>query len=236
MGAITGGARNIVTNGLILNLDAANYKSYPGSGTTWTDISSDSNNSTLTNGPTYNNANGGSIVFDGIDDNVQRSALQVGNNFTVCVWARPNATTRKTLVANSYNYNGASTTEGFLFNIGNNGTDLFLALGRDLQYRVSQTGLVSANTWFYGCASYNGTTIKLYFNGTETNYSGEGGSPFSITYNSQPLYLGYWVNNGNVYSGDIYAGRIGLTQIYNRALTATEILQNFNSSRARFGV
>ena len=109
-------------------------------------------------------------------------------------------------------------------------------LGQDLQYRVSQTGLVSANTWFYGCATYDGTTIRLYFNGIETSYAGAGGSPFTITYNSQPFYLGYWVNNGSVYSGDIYAGRIATTQIYNKALSSTEILQNYNSTKTRFGL
>jgi len=228
--------QNIITNGLVYYVDAGYAGSYV-SGTTWFDVSGNGNDSTLTNGPTFNSDNGGSIVFDGVDDNVQRNALNVGNNFTVGVWARPNSATRKTLVANSYNYNGTpSTTEGFLFNIGNSGTDIFLSLGRDLQYRISQTGLVNANTWFYGCATYDGTTIKLYFNGVETSYSGGGGSPFSITYNTKPLYLGYWVNGNTPYSSDIYAGRIGLTQIYNRALSASEILQNYNAQKSRFGL
>ena len=59
---------SIVTSGLVLNLDAANMKSYPRSGTTWRDLSGLGNNGTLTNGPTFNSQNGGSIVFDGVDD------------------------------------------------------------------------------------------------------------------------------------------------------------------------
>ena len=60
----------IVTDGLVLLLDAGNTKSYPGTGTTWTDISRNGNNGTLTNGPTFDSANGGSLVFDGVDDYV----------------------------------------------------------------------------------------------------------------------------------------------------------------------
>ncbi len=61
---------DINENGLVLSLDAANYKSYTGSGTTWRDLSGNSNNGTLTNGPTFNAANMGAIVFDGTDDKV----------------------------------------------------------------------------------------------------------------------------------------------------------------------
>ena len=59
---------SIVTNGLVLCLDAANSKSYPGSGTTWTDLSGRGNNGTLVNGVGYNSGNLGSLVFDGVDD------------------------------------------------------------------------------------------------------------------------------------------------------------------------
>ena len=66
-----------ITDGLVLCLDAANRKSYPGSGTTWTDLSGRGNTGTLTNGPTYSSANGGSIVFDGTDDIVNTSYVSV---------------------------------------------------------------------------------------------------------------------------------------------------------------
>jgi len=107
----------IVTDGLVLNLDAGFTTSYPTTGTTWYDLSGNSNNGTLTNGPTFNSSNSGSIVFDGVDDNVQRNALNVGNNFSVGVWAKPTTIKRQTLVANSYNYGGVSSTEGFLFRL-----------------------------------------------------------------------------------------------------------------------
>ena len=79
----------IVTDGLALCLDAANSKSYPGSGSTWTDLSGNGNNATLTNGPTYSSANGGSIVFDGVNDYVAPTGLTNAlwqGNWTVSFW------------------------------------------------------------------------------------------------------------------------------------------------------
>ena len=80
----------IVTNGLVLALDAANIKSYPGSGTTWTDLSGIGNNGTLTNGPTYSSANGGSLVFNGTDNYVSLPANSINTNadLTLNYWVK----------------------------------------------------------------------------------------------------------------------------------------------------
>jgi len=220
----------IVTDGLVLNLDAGFTPSYPRSGTTWYDVSG-TNNGTLTNGPTFNSDNGGSIVFDEVDDKVQSNSIDVGNNFTIGIWCKPTTANRQTMVANGYTYdNNRDKDEGFLFNIGNAGTDMFISLGRDLYGRISPTGLISANTWFYACASYNGSTINLYFNGTSVggNFFG---SPISINYNFAPFFLGGWN-----YPGDWFGGNISITQLYNRALSATEVLQNYNAQKGRFGL
>ena len=84
---------SIITQGLVLALDAADRNSYPGTGTAWTDLSGNGNNGTLTNGPTYNSANGGSIVFDGSNDYVNfsyNSSLNIGGlNITLSSWVRP---------------------------------------------------------------------------------------------------------------------------------------------------
>ena len=98
----------VVTDGLVLCLDAGNVKSYPGSGTTWTDLSGKGNTGTLTNGPTYSSANGGSIVFDGVDDRVSGTSFNTGQNFTINAWIYPTllGTTRRAIVANSYPYSG----------------------------------------------------------------------------------------------------------------------------------
>ena len=78
----------IVTNGLVLCLDAGNTKSYSGSGTTWTDLSESATNGTLTNGPTFNSDNKGSIVFDGIDDYIAGSLTSAPTEMTFCVFAK----------------------------------------------------------------------------------------------------------------------------------------------------
>ncbi len=85
----------IITDGLVLALDAANQKSYPGSGTTWSDLSGNGNNGTLTNGPTFDSGNNGSIIFDGVDDYITTgttpSQLQGNPSFTVSGWFYRNA-------------------------------------------------------------------------------------------------------------------------------------------------
>jgi len=225
----------VITNGLVLNLDAGFTPSYPTTGTTWYDVSSGVNNGTLINGPTFNSGNSGSIVFDRVDDRVQGNALNVGNNFTIGIWCKPTVASRQTMMANSYVYDPNYPDEGFLFNIGNAGTDMFISLGRDLYGRVSPTGLISSNTWFYACASYNGSTINLYFNGTSVggNFFG---SPINVTYNTNPLFLGGWNYGGVNPYGDWFGGNIAIAQIYNRALSASEVLQNFNATKTRFGL
>jgi len=176
-------------------------------------------------------------LFDETNDIVEFTSIDVEENFTCCVWAKTDDTNRQTLMANSYTYHVNNNTEGFLFNIGNSGTDLFLSLGRDLYYRISSTNIVTADTWFYACASYDGTTIKLYYNGAETSYSGQGGSPTTITYETNPLYLGGWkINGSNYYSNDFYGGNITQATLYNRALSSTEITQNYNAQKGRFGI
>ena len=83
-------SRKLVTDGLILYIDAANSKSYPDSGTTWFDLTSNNNNGVLTNGPTFDSANGGSIVFDGVDDYVKPPAASLFQftDFTLASWVK----------------------------------------------------------------------------------------------------------------------------------------------------
>jgi hypothetical protein len=87
-------APKIISSGLVLHLDAAQKRSYPGTGTTWTDLSGNGNNGTLVNGPTFNSANGGSIVFDGVDDHINMgnilNSVFAGTNvkYTISVWVK----------------------------------------------------------------------------------------------------------------------------------------------------
>jgi len=222
-----------VQDGLSLNLDATNYLSYPRSGTTWTDLSGKNNSGTLINSPTFSGGTTPSIVFDGSDDKVQATRIDVGNNLTVGVWFIPTKTARQTLISNSYPYSG---TEGFLLNQGNLGTDFFFSLGQDGFFKESVTGLISANKWCYVGATYDGINIKLYFNGNEVQARAAGGSPFNVTYTTNPLFLGSWNYGINGGPYEFFSGNISMAHIYNRALSPQEMIQNFESQRVNFGI
>jgi len=92
---------SIVMNGLVLCLDAGNTKSYPGSGTTWIDLSGNSNTGTLTNGPTYSSENGGSLVFDGIDDYVTTS-LGTHTPYCIDIWFYNNDSITSAIMQGNY--------------------------------------------------------------------------------------------------------------------------------------
>ena len=230
-------------SGLVLALDAGNTKSYPGSGTTWTDLSGRGNNGTLTNGPTYSGANGGSIVFDGVDDygSVSCSQFQSGNNpLSMEVWFKWSGNGANTNnVIFSYGLDGGSgigcplvavSSSKFLFSFGSGQGDV-----------LSNTTL-QTNTWYHGIAVYDKSTTKVYLNGileNTTNYStinivlsGSNGTNAGIGC----LFSSF----GNVVSTPTrygtFNGNIGAIKYYNRALTAQEIQQNFNANRSRFGI
>ena len=215
-----GGGVNIVTDGLVLYLDAANTKSYMSGSTTWSDLSRSGNNGTLVNGPTFNSGNGGSIVFDGVDDFVRSNLTktQIGSNLTLSIWVK---------------FNGSQTTRGIL-QIANslNDTQPFILLQRQSDtirwyingdYRI--TNNINNLTYFNLTITYNGTVWVAYLNSIlNGSYTGPlGTSSGNFT----------WFGNGfNGYS----TCNISQTLIYNRALTPQEVLQNYNATKTRFGL
>ena len=216
----------VITDGLVLCLDAADSLSYPGSGTTWTDLSGNSNNGTLTNGPTYSSTNGGSIVFDGSNDyvdcgNSSNLSITVG---TVCAWfKKSHGSGYKGLVdkgrdgygAWSLNVDETANTATFKARISGNNIALIASssYGNDI--------------WNYVCGVYDGTNLSIYQNGTLSNSASYSGT---IGTNSESVRVGS-ANDGLYFNGNIVQ-----VQIYNKALTAAEIQQNFNALRGRFGI
>jgi hypothetical protein len=228
----------IVTNGLVLNLDAGFDPSYPTTGTTWYDLSGNTNNGTLTNGPVFNSANSGSIVFDGIDDYILQNAfIDAGSNFSVFAWIKPGGgiNVRNGIIGNSYPYN---SRQGFFLSTATNyaGTlnTFFISIGGDAAYRTANNSSITLNTWNYvgGVVINGGEDIKLYVNGIETSYSGGVLSSGTITYSTNQFYVGARVG-GNL---EPFVGNIATSQIYNRVLSSTEILQNYNAQKNRFGL
>ena len=215
----------IVKDGLILDLDAAKRDSYPSSGTVWNDISGFQNNGTLINGPTFNSSNGGSIVFDGVNDYVScgnNSNLQIEQG-TISAWVKttsPGAGFRG-IITKQNNY-GLFTNDSVLvtYDWGNTqirSTGINIADGTWKNIAMSfttNTGTPSNNAIIYlnGSAILT-TTIKQSNNTVEVQLARGGVSAGS----TQLL-------NGNISTG----------LVYNRALSATEILQNYNATKSRY--
>lgn len=225
----------VVTNGVVLALDAADPNSYPGSGTTWADISGNSNNGTLINGPTFSSTKGGSIVFDGVDDRVSRSqALNTGQNFTVSAWIYPTllGTTRRAIVGNSYNYIGRN---GWFISTGSGLNTFFLSVGADSSFRVAAANTLTLNMWQYitGVVTDGGGSITLYLNSNATTTAASVITSGTITYSQPQLNIGFRDVGGTT---DPYTGNIATVQVYNRALSASEVQQNYNAQKTRFGL
>lgn len=243
---------NIVGDGLILNLDAGINASYPGTGTTWTDISGLGNNGTLTNGPTFNSANSGSIVFDGTNDYISvtpSQGINVDVNFSIQTWVKINKFgggpdfQRASIVTNSYPYN---TNQGFWLACTSQAgpaqnyaptvglENFFLSMGND-QYCVAPSpGSLSAyiNSWVNIGVRVNGTNLmKCYINGVEvSSYACQSNGPSSYLYTNGPFSLG---NRNN--SAEYLSGSIASFLMYNRAISDAEFLQNYNAQKSRFG-
>ena len=227
----------VVTDGLVLYLDAANSISYVSGSTTWNDLSRNGNNGTLVNGPTFNSGNGGSIVFDGVDDRVSRNiSIDTGQNFTVNAWIFPTllGTTRRAVVGNSYPFSGRV---GWLFCTAGSSINntFFMSIGADISFRNAAANTLSLNTWQYITAivSNGGGSITLLKDGQATNTATVGLTTGTITYTSPQFNVGFRDVSGTT---DPYTGNISQVTIYNRALTQQEVLQNYNATKGRYGL
>ena len=226
------GGPEVVNSGLVLCLDAANPKSYPGSGTTWTDMSGLGNHGTLTNGPTYDANNAGSIVFDSVDDLVLvNSSLSIpygSSARSVSVWFFTNSTTWVDNVNTLFFYGAGSTGQAFGIDMQSFPTMEVFTWGRDIVFSTTfaQTG------WKNIFVTYDGsTTILIYENSVFTRTLSL--SAACSTPNSS-VYIG--AINPSALAGGYYDGKISNVSIYNRALSAAEVQQNFNALRGRYGI
>jgi hypothetical protein len=223
----------IVTDGLVLYLDAANTRSYPGSGTTWSDLSRSGNNGTLVNGPTFNGANGGSIVFDGTNDyvatNLGTLRSLTGTRSTLNIWFRTvNSSTRQVLLAD-WNSAGALETarlEISGFNISPNKVGGTIN-GISNSTPVQSTTSIQNNTWYWVTILYNGTNTQLYLNGQLEQ-------SLATTERGSDSTGHVAIGRAGDFNGLYWNGNIANIQIYNRALSATEILQNYNATKNRY--
>lgn len=224
----------IVTDGLVFNLDAGFTPSYPKSGTSWGDISLSGNTGTLTNGPTFSTDVGGNIAFDGSDDLVNCGNIlnYTSQNFSFNVWFKiTNMNPSGRSGAGNYLFNkGFEGVNGYICRITPAGAARFGTIQSGAgQFSGTDSGFVTANTWCNICFTRNGSTILAYFNGV--NATGESDPHVNPTSSSTNLNIG--LNNGTNW---YMFGSVAIFMSYNKALSATEVLQNYNAQKGRFGL
>ena len=215
----------IVRDGLVLYLDAANIKSYPGTGTNWTDIL---NNKTcsLTNGPTFETTNKGSFIFDGVDDISSISNVNMSGftSITINLWYYSNVDSATALTRSS------STANAFILHYRGAGFYIITNDGIQSGY-LGWENTPEAFKWNMITATWNGQFMKLYINGIKQNnereYIGSG-----VLSDINTIQVGYFFNVNQPRTN----GRFSIFQIYNTALNDTQIKQNFNATRGRYGI
>lgn len=222
----------VVSSGLVLSLDAGNIRSYPGSGTTWTDLVG-SKTGTLINGPTFSSTNGGSIVFDGVNDYASVTHT-LSTPITVSGFVRYSSqvVTKNTF----FNTSPHNVLDISLNRIGGGETYVYIGNGSAWSGGLSgadgtfpsiiSSQTTSVNTWYHVTFTSTGSGSTLYFNGTSV-----GTSSFSPSGWGSSFYLG-----NIVVASEYLQGNISNVQIYSRALSAAEVKQNFYALRGRFGI
>jgi hypothetical protein len=221
----------IVTDGLVLYLDAANPKSYVSGSTTWNDIARGGNNGTLINGPTFSSANGGSIVFDGIDDYVLVSNDGFGTfssqTYTVEAWINPSSTTGDKVI---FSYDFTSHIQPYYaIQFRMLGSTLLISWNNGSTFQAIQTpnNTITFNRWHHVVGLYESGRQQIYING---QLQASGTRTDTITFYNQPV----WIGKANF--GGHFQGNIPAVRYYRKAFSAQEVLQNYNATKTRFGL
>jgi hypothetical protein len=216
----------IVTNGLVLNLDAGQTASYPGTGTAWSDLSGNGNNGTLNGGVAYNSGNQGYLIFDNSNDYVsttyQFPTGSLPKSFSV--WFKPDTSTDRGWII-SGGLNDLAQAFG-LFQIGGMGQLFFHGNGAaaDLTLNV----VLNPAQWYNAAITYDGTTVSAYINGQLDNSK-------NVALNTGGSTVVFGARQGFA-AIEFFDGNISQALFYNRALSAAEIQQNFNCLRMRYGI
>ncbi|MFN4975767.1 MAG: SUMF1/EgtB/PvdO family nonheme iron enzyme, partial [Bacteroidota bacterium] len=223
----------IVTDGLVLWLDAGVTASYPESGTTWTDLSGNRNNGTLINGIGFNNTNGGSLSFDGVNDyaSIENSpTLNFSTAVSISIWFNSGTNQNKVLYLKGRtdvdNYNPLLRSNGFYAWTGISGRAQYLP----------PVDFIVNNTWYNLTVTHtSGSNPQIYKNGIlATGYTyTEGNGTTALGTNGNPVSINADIPRGTI---ETFNGRIAIIIAYPRSLSSAEVLQNFNAQKARFGL
>jgi hypothetical protein len=219
----------IVTDGLVLYLDAANTKSYVSGSTVWNDVSRGGNTGTLTNGPTFDTGSGGSIVFDGSDDYINFTSLNPitgASSFTLSGWL--NVKTHSNYGIATFIGNGNNNESAFIGYVATAQNGTSNSIGGGFYGTNLGSGILVNTGWHYVALTYNGSSASIYID-----------SIITVTRNSYtPNLTNTSIRIGQANTGIAYSfnGNVGSTSLYNRSLSATEVLQNYNATKTRFGL
>ncbi len=230
---------NIVYDGLIFYLDAGKSTSYPGSGTAWNDISVSSYNATLNaTGYTYNSSYGGMITFDGTSGYARSSSAGfkplIGNAYSISVWINDTATESQITTSYDRFVAFANGTTGVQLGLARYNSHNFFYIQEGISSNLNVNQRVADMTytgWHNIVATRDGaSTYNIYLDGTECNYGAYAGNSTPYVTDTGYIYIG---QRGN---GSYMHGSIPIVMIYNKALSAPEVLQNFNAFRGRYGI
>jgi hypothetical protein len=228
----------LVTDGLVLALDAADINSYPGTGTAWYDVSGGGNNSTLVNGPTFNSGNGGNIVFDGTNDYATTfttpSSLQGDPNFTVCAWMKRTANAG----GNTGTWGLSGDGNGINSWWSDNANEITIDTWGQATFTTGVT--YPLNEWvFVAWQKIAGNMTRancilwrnlISYTGTQLTVLRPEAGPPNIGNNGVNI-----ARISQTYSTPTPI-QVGKFWIYNRVLTPQEIHQNYNTTKTRFGL
>jgi hypothetical protein len=230
---------SIVTDGLVLNLDAGFTPSYPTTNTTWYDISSGGNNGELINGPTFDPNNFGSIVFDGSDDFVDipystywnTNVFGTSTNFTLECWYKPDLFKNwDTLIEKSESSGWYSRSEGAAIWTDSGSIQGVFSSGVDGNPGGSYVVISYPTTtlkWYHIAFTGDGTNLRLYVDGIERATGLVSTRTVAVYNGSVGPRLGRRA---------FMDGRMALVRFYTRGITAQEITQNYNAQKGRYGI
>ena len=222
--------QDIVTDGLVMNLDAGNSLSYSGNGTAWTDLSGNNNNGVLMNGVSYSNADGGSLTFDGINDYVNlgtNTSLNTGDNVTIAAWVKPSVLSGRYVIYSNRSSNQTGSSQLEIGSSDGNVNTAYLTIPGIFAVKASSNS-ITVNNWQYVVYTRVGSLQSIYINGVNVT---ESVVAATFSDNNSNKTIGAGVLTSPFY----FKGQISAVQIYNRGLSNEEIKQNFNAIGARYG-
>ena len=218
----------VVTDSLALHVDAGDTNSYSGTGTTWTDLTSNSNDLYLINGPGYSSTDGGIFDFDGANDYATIAggstvSISASQDFSFDAWIKIDDAT----VHSIFNIGDYSLSTGFVFYTSVTGSRLSVYTNNGLAFSAGSSGYVPVNTWKHVALSRSGSTVTVYLDGTSVG-----------TFTHSAALSGQFDLAMSKYGGSYSAplnGKISNARLYiGKALTSAEVTQNYNALSGRF--